>query len=74
MKKKHYHLSYTRCFQKSDNLSSFNYIFCIVLVNIRNIYVKYSHCGHIHFNYRKFVLTCNNHKIIVYIDTPGCYH
>ena len=29
------------------NSQTINYI---VLVNIRNIYVKYSNCGHVHFN------------------------
>ena len=26
---------------------------CIVLVNIRNIYVKYSHCGPMHFKVKQ---------------------
>ena len=27
---------------------------CIVLVNIRNIYLKYSHCAPIHFKYFRY--------------------
>ena len=44
--------------QNSENVSSFKKYFtgisklciCIVLINIKNMYVNYSHCGPIHFN------------------------
>ena len=40
-------------------------LYCIVLVSIRNNYVKYSHCGLIHF---KICMKVKNHKawVIIY--------
>ena len=37
---------------------------CIVLVNIRNIYVKYSHCGSIHF---KRIIAALKYSLYLYM-------